>query len=267
MNLLWRRSLIFRLIIGLLFSSQSTFSSPVEKKNILFIGDSHTAASYAFGGEVQRLLALTKRFQNVVTLGHSSSAAIHWIDKKSYKLSGGIYHALTTKNGKEIGHPNQPHWKEKIPVLKFKDVISNMAVHPKWKESIGVATPDIIVIALGANDARSVSNSNGEINRPAFNKRKEKIESMISMIDKIQAQCIWIGPPMGEKKTQANQKTLYNYLDSAIANKCKFMSSNHYVARVSGKYCDGVHMSCPTEREKAKEWAKETVEFILKNTD
>jgi hypothetical protein len=267
MNLLWKRSLILRMIIGLLFSSQSTHSARVDNKNILFIGDSHTAASYAFGGEVQKLLSQSGKFKNIVTLGHSSSAAIHWVDDKSYKFSGGIYHALTTEKGSKLGHPNQPNWREKTSVLKFKDTITNMAIHPKWKEKIGVVTPDIVVIALGANDAKSVSNPSGVINRSAYNQRKDNIKSMISMIEKIDAQCIWIGPPMGEKKSEANQNTLYKFLDESISNKCAFMSSNHYVARTSGKYCDGVHMSCPTERQKAKNWANETVNFILNNIE
>lgn len=255
MNILWRHSFIICIIM-------SSFSMAYAN-NLLFIGDSHTASSYAFGGEVHKLLSNSNKFENIVTLGHSSSAAIHWVNEKEYMLSGGINHQFKNKHNQQFIHPSLPHWTKKSKVPKLENVLENMIVHASWGRRVPI-TPDIVVIALGANDARAISNSQGVINRSAFDLRKNKIKSMLDQVERVRARCIWIGPPMGESKTKANQKALYKFLKSSINNRCSFMSSNHFIALKSGKYCDGIHLSCPTERNKARLWAAETVDFILK---
>ena len=238
--------LIFALLAGAAYS-----------KNLLFVGDSHTAGY--FGQDIHKLLS--KSFESVATFGHSSSAAVHWIGDNSYKLTGGKFNELFYL-GKRLKDPNPIHWRVASLVPSFNKLIFNMAYHKSWQTQIGSRiTPDIVVIALGANDARSISDQNGKINSVSYKKRASAIESMLDKVEDIGAQCIWIGPPNGIKKSRKNQETLYKYLRSKVANRCKFMSSNHYFVND----CDGVHFNCRALRSRAFEWAQEVNNFILNN--
>ena len=62
----------------------------------------------------------------------------------------------------------------------------------------------------------------------------------------------------GVKKSQANQKVLYKFLEEAIIGRCDFMSSNHYMV----KGCDGIHMNCSSEMDNARKWVSESFRFI-----
>jgi lysophospholipase L1-like esterase len=225
------------------------FSSLLLAKNILFIGDSHTAGP--FGKNIHNLLSEN---HNVVTLGHSSSAPIHWLGDKVYKLSGGAFNQMSF-NGKTYLNGNPTHWRVKVNVPKITPLLQDAAYHSSWPLGF---EPDLIVIALGANDARALSDQSGNINAYQYAKRQEAIEEMLELVA---GKCIWIGPPMGKKKTEANQTVLYEFLEKNVKGVCPFMSSNHY--NVQG--CDGIHMSCPSEYPKALEWAKEVRAFIHNN--
>jgi len=238
--------LIFALLAGTVYS-----------KNLLFVGDSHTAGY--FGQDTHKLLS--KSFDNVATFGHSSSAAIHWVSDKSFKLTGGKFNEFFYM-GEKLKDPNPIYWRVPSLVPKFDNVIANMAYHERWQREIGSRIiPDLVVIALGANDARSISDENGRINSISYKRRALAIESMLDKLEAIGAQCIWIGPPNGIKKSRKNQETLYKYLRSTVGSRCKFMSSNHYL--VNG--CDGVHFNCRALRHKALKWAQEVNNFILNN--
>ena len=225
--------------------------------SVLLIGDSHTAGP--FGSKIHSLLS--SEFDHVVTLGHSSSAALHWVNDKEYKLSGGKFNQMYL-NSSQYKDPNPTHWTEKVSVPKLSEVLNDNAYHSKWK-SIAVQNlkADVVVIALGANDARTIANQDGSIRPSGYKLRKAAIIDMISSIKHTGAKCVWIAPPNGIKKTVANQKAVYDYLIDAVNNECPMMDSQHY--KSTG--CDGVHFSCASQRPKAIKWAQEAFHFITAN--
>jgi hypothetical protein len=232
-------------------------TSFAQAKSVLVIGDSHTAGP--FGKKLHSLLS--QEFNHVVTLGHSSSAALHWVSDKEYLLSGGKFNQLFRDNTQYVD-PNPVHWRVKTKVPKLWDVLEDNAYHLKWKQSVPhKLKADIVVIGLGANDARVISKADGIINPQSYLKRKNAIVDMIYSIKHSGAKCVWIMPPHGVKKSDANQKTLYSFLKEAVASECPMMSSLHYKATD----CDGVHFSCSSQRPKAIKWAKEAFEFIKSN--
>lgn len=218
-------------------------------KDILLIGDSHTAGP--FGKLLHKKLTAS---HNIVTLGHASSAAIHWMSDTNYKLSGGVFNEMHL-NGRDFNNPHSTHWREKVIVPKFKALLKNASYHIEWGQ---VFRPELIIIALGANDARSISDEQGRVRESEYKRRQSAITAML---DAIKVPCLWIGPPNGIKKPQANQKTLYKYLEEAIIGRCEFLSSNHYMVRG----CDGVHMNCSSEMHNAKSWVAESYKFIQNN--
>lgn len=221
----------------------------VMAKDILFIGDSHTAGP--FGKLLHQRLS---KKHNIATYGHASSASIHWMSKKEIKLSGGVFNELFFE-GKTFKNPNPTHWRVKVKVPKLISLLDQASYHDQWERSFKA---NLVIIALGANDARSISNDNGDIRQNVYQKRQKAILDMINSLD---VPCIWIGPPNGVKKPQANQKVLYEYLEQTIIGKCPFMNSNHFIV----KGCDGIHMNCPSEMDNARKWVSEAHNFINQN--
>jgi hypothetical protein len=126
-------------------------SAPAYSASVLVLGDSHTAGP--FGSEIHKLLS--DKFEQVVTLGHSSSAAYHWVREKEFILSGGKFNQMFF-NQKQVKDPNPTHWRVKVAVPKLSDVLNDNAYHSSWKQIAGEnLKADIVVIGLGANDART----------------------------------------------------------------------------------------------------------------
>jgi hypothetical protein len=220
--------------------------------NILFIGDSHTAGP--FGKYIKENLA---QKHNVAVFGHSSSASYHWVGEKSFFLSGGVYHGAHIADN-DFKNPNPTNWKEKVIVPKFRDFVTNISYHDKWSKKTGVMTPDVAVIALGANDARVISRPDGTIIESSYRKRKEAIQKILKLVSDNNMRCIWIAPPDGAKKIPARLDTLYEYLETTVSSQCDFFSSRHFKA----KHCDGIHFSCKKGYEDAKKWALEVSDFV-----
>ena len=226
--------------------------------NILLIGDSHSSG--IFGKTLHQLLS--QEFQQVTTLGHASSAPIDWLNKDAIWHSGGVFHQLY-RNGQHYYNPRPlSHWSQKALVPYLPQVLANNAIHNSWRRAIKYpVTANIVVIELGANDARAISNQSGMINPEEYQIRGNAITQLIKTVHATGARCIWIGPPNGSKKPPANQKILYQFLTKHIQSQCTFMNSNHY--KVLG--CDGYHFNCAKERYKGVLWAKEAFNFIIKN--
>ena len=109
---------------------------------------------------------------------------------------------------------------------KFEDVLLNNAYHTSWQNSFGQnLTADLVVVALGANDARTIADSNGSIKPKGWEQRRDAILNMLVSIKRSRAKCIWILPPDGIKKSPQNQATLYRFLRDTIAQECSLMSS------------------------------------------
>ncbi len=229
-------------------------SSSLFASNILVIGDSHMAGP--FGNYLHKNLKKINSTSNLVTLGHASSSSLHWMSEKDYKLSGGVFHKFSNSDGKNFNHPNPTHWREKVLVPKFEDILNTPFAHNSWTgEKFNF---DTVIIELGANDARAISDQNGKINPWEYEKRQGFVKEMLEIVEQRNLKCFWIGPPNGIKKTQANQSVLYQMLEEVVIKNCSFFSSNHYKA--TG--CDGVHFNCRSEKPKAKAWANEVSSWI-----
>lgn len=232
-------------------------SLSVNAANILMVGDSHTAGP--FGQYMRNELA---KNHNVAVYGHSSSAAHHWMSVKTYEFTGGIFHGIGIE-GKRYNNPYPIHWRKKAPTPKYKDFLNNMLKYSEWTQKVGVIKPNVAVIALGANDSKTISNSRGEIRELQYSQRQEAILRMLELVRENNLKCIWIGPPHSELKSIPQEETLDKYLIEAVSNQCDYFSSRHYKAKKWLPQCDGMHFSCnSTSRAIAKEWALEASEFI-----
>lgn len=226
-------------------------------ENLLILGDSHTVGP--FGTRLHKLASNSERFERVVTMGHSSSSSLHWMNERDYKLSGGVFHQFMNSFGEQQLNPKPTHWREKVIVPKFIDVINKPLFHEAWQDD--PFRFDTVVIALGANDAAAISNNLGTVNTREYEKRQKYVSQMLDLIDANNIKCYWVGPPMGIKKSKVNQSVLYKMLTEKIENRCEFFSSNHY--KSTG--CDGVHFSCSSQQSKAFAWAQEVSTWILNN--
>lgn len=244
-------------LLLLLIISAHTFAS----NNIMILGDSHSVGP--FGNTLFENLSGQKN-TNVALYGHSSSSALHWVSEKTINLGGGVNHRLSF-NGKRYSNPHKTHYKVKREVPKIQDILSNMAYHNEWKQKVSNSSKiDTVVVALGANDLLGVAYKNGKVNRRGCRKRAVAIRKMLKEVKRKGAGCIWIGPPNGisAHHTDARQRTLDLFLRKAVGKECKYFSSSNY----KSEGCDGIHMSCKSQRPKAKQWATEATKFILKNT-
>jgi hypothetical protein len=243
-----------RLLIFFLF----VFSYAVLAKNILVIGDSHMAGP--FGKNMFSNLAQDKN-NNVVVYGHASSAAIHWINEKETKVSGGVFHSFSYE-GRTYSNPNPTDWRESVAVPKASIVFDEFLLHSSWKQKPKASlTPDIIVIELGANDLRIISSENGVVNKKSYAERLTANKKLVEMAIDRGAKCYWVGPPDGIKKSTARQNIVYQMLAEAVADQCEFFNSRKYNVNV----CDGIHYNCTAGYSKAKEWAREVTDFVLKS--
>jgi lysophospholipase L1-like esterase len=243
-------------IITCIVFGLSLISFSFADSNIVIIGDSHSAGP--FGRYLVKNLSELEAI-NVALYGHASSAPLHWMRTQTSKLSGGVQHLLNF-DGKNYRNPNPTDWRERVAVPNFNGILSELAYHNSWQRKIGHQSVDVAVIALGANDYRAVSTSEGKKSN-GYTKRLQYITQMIDELERRNIQCLWVGPPDGIKKTSKRQKVLYQFLKEAINNRCAFFNSNHFKATD----CDGVHFSCRKGHDKAKKWAREVSEFIKKN--
>ncbi len=259
---------ISNILLVLVLSWACSHSSGARKPassafNILMIGDSHTAGP--FGQYVHQSLA-TRAGLNIVTYGHSSSAALHWLSSRRSKLTGGVYHQLSahkTFNAYELvrmDNPNPTDWREAVEVPFFEPLVEDMNLHPEWRNlGFPVEAPNLVVIALGANDRGYLFNRQGQFSQVAFDRHVNYARTLAQKATEAGAKCLWIGPPHGRVKTDEEQEALYRMLHVALEEvDCQLVSSNHYKAMG----CDGVHFNCRAELPAARNWANEMVEHI-----
>jgi hypothetical protein len=225
----------------------------VFAKNVLVIGDSHMAGP--FGPKIHDLIS---KNHHVVTLGHASSAAYHWMDPSLYTLSGGVFNQARI-DGKNYYNPNPTHWSVKVKVPKFSPLLENALYHEEWRaDQTNAFKPDVVIVELGANDTKIIADENGRIITSGYKQRKDALLKMVTQIKESKAECIWVGPPDGVKKNPLQVKILYDLLNETVATDCRFFDSLHYKASVCS---DGVHFSCGSDMAKARLWATEVFEF------
>lgn len=244
------------------FNGQRTPASNFD--NTLVIGDSHMAGPF---GQYLHQSISTIPNTNVITYGHSSSAALHWVSEKRHKLSGGVYHNLSahkTINPNELIRMANPHptdWREPVETPAFLPLVTDMNLHKEWSDlGFKSVTPNLVIIELGANDRRAIFD-NGQIVQSQYERRRDFNHELARFATSNGAKCLWIGPPHGREKTDAEQAAVYQMLEEALEDTgCELFSSNHYKAMG----CDGIHFNCREELPNAKKWSSEVFEKIKK---
>jgi hypothetical protein len=227
--------------------------STTQGSDILVIGDSHMAGPFG-----RYLFDHLSKRHNVVIYGHSGSAAHNWLDDKTHLLSGGIQHLMSFE-GLNKSHPNKPHWTTKVEVPKFKELLIDVSLHQSFRSIIQDRFRyDSIVIELGANDLRAITNDEGTILQSNFKHRLKFNKKLKTLIVDHGSECFWVGPPSGIKKTDAAQSVVYKMLKEATGLDCKLFDSRWVYVDV----CDGVHLNCRAGVNLAKDWALKVSDFI-----
>jgi len=227
--------------------------------DMLIIGDSHTAGH--FGEVLHKELTKNLKNQIILTFGHSSSAPIHWMNKNSTKLSGGLNHHFSI-DGKYYAHPNLPDWRILADSLYLWDIFERPILHEKWKKHVSRAPQfNTIIIALGANDKSAISDLMGNRKTEEHQKRLQTLKELITKIKAKNLKCIWVAPPSSAASSNAAEEVTFQYLYDGINGQCPIYDSRKFRA----VKCDKVHFNCSKEISIAKIWADEVSEFILKN--
>ncbi len=213
-------------------------------QSVLVIGDSHMTSPLG----LYLYEDLKPYTSELVVKGNASSAPFSWLGDKIYSYTGGTFSASTNKETQST------YWKLKKPVPKLKDLLTEQR-------------PDLVVVELGANDVRAITDLDGNIDQYNFKKRLVYAREMVELINIYGARCAWVGPPNGASKSEASQKVIYKLLKEALEGECEFFETDQrkYFAegKSHSKHCDGYHFSCTkTQKAKVKEWSKEILHFL-----
>lgn len=245
-------------ILSFIFLSKLTFS-----QSVLVIGDSHMAGY--FGKNLFDELLYSKKFKNIVVLGHASSAPKDWIASERIKLSGGVLN-IAYLGGKTFINPSPTHWKEEVEVPDLSKLMKNIIYRSEWRKTNLALTPDYVVVELGANDMRAIADPNGVLKKNEYNYRLNKMKLLIDKILLGGAKCLFVTPPDGAAKNPKSLKLLYKMINEGTKDRCELYDQSlkfKAEGKESGRNCDGYHFQCSKkDRDKAHTWAKEVANFI-----
>lgn len=230
----------------------------VAHADILVVGDSHMAGR--FGESLHINLRNQFPDEMIMVYGHASSAPIHWMDDKPTKLTGGVLHQFSYKNLFLImPKPLRIPWMIPQNTISFRDLLNRPVHHAYWRHRVQnqEARLDTVVIALGANDRKFVSNSKG-VPLPAFETRVKIASAMVTEIVSRGYKCVWVSQPSSVTRNPKVEQTTLRYIMQAIDGRCALYDSTKFVA----KLCDQVHFNCAPAYPEADRWAKEVSDFI-----
>lgn len=242
--------LIFAILLNLHFFASA--------QSVLIIGDSHTATDF---GKILFKKVQSFHHHDLIIMGHASAAPKDWLGPKLKSFENVIYHNAHIAG---LDYPideklMQTGW-HSVPLIQ--NILKDTRYRQLWK-SAPHTKPDLVVIELGANDQKVISDDKGRVStwnlKQEYLKRSQYIKEMISHVEDSGAQCLWVGPPMGRNKSWKKQRTLYRMLKKSIGHRCRFFNSNSYKAT---KCSDGIHFNCPQDRPEAARWAQNVAKVI-----
>jgi len=246
-------------LFGLIAASSSLASdapasaarSPGSKyKNILIVGDNHTAQSYG----IMLHGLFSSEGHKVATYGNCGSSPMGWFSKESWASTKcGYFQGNFDHTGDRGNNKKTPY---------FPDLLKDMTANDEE-----MVVPDLVIIGLGANQINMLESE------ASFKAQKATVTKMVASVKEMGAKCYWIGPPDGDvkKKPIAKQDRLYSMLMQAMnesENYCQFISSRQS-AIPSMKYdcsTDGAHWdACTSGRIRAVHWANHVFSRVSEN--
>lgn len=227
-------------------------------KSILIIGDSHSATDF---GKILFNRVQGFHQDDLVIMGHASAAPKDWLGPKLKSFKNVIYHnAHIAGLDYPIDEKSMLTGWHSVPLIQ--NIVKDMRYRKAWK-SAPHARADLVVIELGANDQKVISDDRGRVSthelKTEYLKRSQYIKTLISHVKDSGAECLWVGPPMGRNKSWRKQRTLYRMLKKAVGRQCRFFNSNSFKAT---KCSDGIHFNCPQDRPEAARWAVNVAKVI-----
>ena len=200
-------------------------STAAHTKPVLFIGDSHSVGH--FGIKLDSLLR--EKYPQVQTIA-SCGAVASWFFSGQKTKCGYFHKNIDGKSlkGKEKSTP------------KIKNVLEKLS-------------PELIVIALGANYT--------------YRSDSYAIEDMKNLLDhteKYSKNCFWIGPPQ-TRKIPERLPRLYRLIKIAIKDRCQLFQS-HLITKYPDRGSDGIHYWGAEGKKEAYKWANKAFDF-LSNAD
>ena len=233
-------------------------SSLAFSKDVLMLGDSQMVGP--MGYKLHKLLIENQNINSVIQYSHSSSAPIHWLSTKQYKLTGGISHKYSYKFEKifSLNHPNPPHWRVPYMASKLSKVMDLIFLHENWQTMQNTFNFDLAIVALSGNDLRAIFN-NGKTNQTSYKIRKAYLEEYVQVIESNFKECVWVLAPRGSRKNDVDLNNLYKLYKSVLDRSiCTVVESKEFNADM----CDGIHFSCSKGRATAYQWANKIYNSI-----
>lgn len=175
----------------------------------LFIGDSHSYGN--FGNVIDKYLR--EQSNQVVSISSCGSSPSTWVNNSNNFKATNCGYWRKTSDQNEIRVKSQ-----KLDTLQNELMNLN---------------PQLVIVSLGTNILSSSQNIKNEI---------PKVEILLSQIQKVKAQCIWIGPPDLSRSPFSNHlKVGIKALQEVIEkNNCRFIDSTKITKYPTGKL-DGIH--------------------------
>jgi len=195
-------------------------------RKVLVIGDSHTAGT--FGTELDR--QLRKAGATVATYGSCGTTPASWL-KGTATRCGYVVHHVDGKLESPVWRVPNPEYAHDHTKPKY-----NVIPHPTplLSDLMQQEHPDVVIVALGANDA-----SDGKAVRADAAK-------LAGIATSTGAQCIWIGPPSGDPNVvdPALTERVNNALRGTVSGTCTYIDSRPFTPVYHGP--DGRHFDKAT---------------------
>ena len=204
-----------------IFFSLSLLSLEAFSSSVLFMGDSHSVGH--FGMKLDKLLRT--EFNQVSTIASCGSVA-KW-----------FFNGRATKCGyffKDENEKSQHGKSKKTPIIK--NIIPKLS-------------PDVIIIALGANYTYASDNF-----------MKTDIKNLLDYTEKFTKKCLWVGPPHTRKMPERLPR-LYSIINEVVGDRCKVFSS-HEVTKYPSQGSDGIHYWGKEGKAQAYGWAEKVFKEV-----
>ncbi len=211
--------------LSFIFILSLFFTLSIFARDILFIGDSHSA------GPMGRELVKMMREQFFTTnntfslYGSCGSIARSWFI--NWETPCGFYSA--------------PHGE--------KPVLTNKSKTPNFLDLLQKHKPDTVIVELATNYVRYDENV-----------AIRDMKKITKAIKDNGSECLWVSAPH-MRKFEKDLDRLFNLVQKAIGSECKILRSDLFT-KYPEVGSDGIHYSDKVGKDQAILWAQEIANFI-----